>query len=203
VLSRAEIVAAALRIVSAGGVEALSMRRLADDLGTAPMSLYRHVSDKQDLLLACLEEVAAGLEPPAGRGAPRDRIVAAFTLVHDVLDRHRWVVSVLAAGELAAPRARIVVEEVLSAAYEAGLSERDAAVAYSALWQFTLGHLLSDHPAGREDDTLLRRIMLDGIEEFPALARTAPYFEALDHAERFRSGLVALVEGLLLRAAGS
>ena len=46
-LSRTRIIAEAMRVVQRDGVEVLTMRRLADELGTAPMSLYRHVADKR------------------------------------------------------------------------------------------------------------------------------------------------------------
>ena len=56
-LSPAVIVDAAIRIADARGLNGLSMRRVADELGVGAMSLYRHVADKEALLLAMSEEV--------------------------------------------------------------------------------------------------------------------------------------------------
>jgi AcrR family transcriptional regulator len=59
-LTRDTILAAALRIVDADGVEALSMRKLAADLGVNPMSIYHHVANKAALLGGLIELVADG-----------------------------------------------------------------------------------------------------------------------------------------------
>ena len=63
-LSRAAIVAEALRIVDAEGVEAVSMRRVADRFGTGPASLYAHVANREELLLLVADEVAAEVSLP-------------------------------------------------------------------------------------------------------------------------------------------
>src|SRR5437660_9000290 len=68
-LTRDAIVARALEIGGAEGLEAVSLRRLASDLGVTPMALYRHVRDKQDLINAMTEDVleridlTVGIEP--------------------------------------------------------------------------------------------------------------------------------------------
>jgi AcrR family transcriptional regulator len=63
-LSRERIVAAAMRILDARGLDALSMRAVAGSLGTGPASLYAHVADKDELLELLVERVVAGLELP-------------------------------------------------------------------------------------------------------------------------------------------
>src|SRR5579884_2537528 len=65
-LTREAIVARALEIGSAEGLEAVSLRRLASDLGVTPMALYRHVRDKQDLVNAMTEVVLEGFDLTAG-----------------------------------------------------------------------------------------------------------------------------------------
>ena len=65
-LTREGIVARALEIGSAEGLQAVSLRRLAADLGVTPMALYRHVRDKQDLVNAMTEKVLEGMDVKKG-----------------------------------------------------------------------------------------------------------------------------------------
>src|SRR3954451_8147897 len=69
-LSRERIVDATFRIVDAGGLDAVSMRSVADALGTGPASLYAHVSGKEELLSLLIERLAGEMrlpEPDADR----------------------------------------------------------------------------------------------------------------------------------------
>jgi AcrR family transcriptional regulator len=65
-LSREAVVARALEIGTAEGLDAVSLRRLAQELGVTPMALYRHVRDKQDLINAMTEVVLDGIDTTAG-----------------------------------------------------------------------------------------------------------------------------------------
>src|SRR2546427_12644350 len=65
-LTREAIVARALELGGAEGLEAVSLRRLASELGVTPMALYRHVRDKEDLINAMTEVVLEGLDLTAG-----------------------------------------------------------------------------------------------------------------------------------------
>src|SRR5579863_10131685 len=84
-LSRQQIVGAARAIVRRQGVDALTMRRLAEEIGCAPMALYGHVDDKVGLLLLILEAEAQELEWPDFPDAPRERIITAALFIHDTL----------------------------------------------------------------------------------------------------------------------
>jgi AcrR family transcriptional regulator len=65
-LTREAIVARALEIGGTDGLEAVSLRRLALELGVTPMALYRHVRDKEDLVNAMTEAVLEGFDATAG-----------------------------------------------------------------------------------------------------------------------------------------
>src|SRR6478735_1925023 len=67
-LSRERILREALRIADESGVEALTMRRLGDELGFEAMSLYRHVANKDDVLDGILDLVLEESEPPSPEG---------------------------------------------------------------------------------------------------------------------------------------
>src|SRR5437868_5149662 len=97
-LSRDRILRAALELADASGVEALTMRRLGDQLGFEAMSLYRHVANKQDLLDGMLDLVLAEWELPGGEGDWAESIKTSARSVHDALRRHRWAAGLLMTG---------------------------------------------------------------------------------------------------------
>ena len=65
-LSRAAVVDAALAMIDRDGLDAVTMPKLAQHLGVGTMSLYRHVSDKDDLIAAVAEQVMGGVDVPDG-----------------------------------------------------------------------------------------------------------------------------------------
>jgi AcrR family transcriptional regulator len=96
-LTRAGVLEAALALADAGGVESLSMRRVAAKLGVEPMSLYAHVAGKDDLVDGLVDIVVAEIEATAPgsadwRTAMRTRALS----LRDALERHRWAVGLVA-----------------------------------------------------------------------------------------------------------
>ena len=82
-IDRAAVVARALAIADRDGLPAVSMRTLAHELGVAPMALYRHVSDKEDLLDALIEALLTEIELPAPSSDwRRDLRALALSLIH-------------------------------------------------------------------------------------------------------------------------
>ncbi|HEY7202292.1 MAG TPA: TetR/AcrR family transcriptional regulator, partial [Candidatus Dormibacteraeota bacterium] len=144
-LSRDAIVTAAEAIVARDGIDALTMRRVARELRSSPMALYRHVRDKDELLVLLLDRLVDQLPRPALPDDPRARLVTLWRLLHDGLDRDPWVVEVLVKGHLMARSVLWVMEEILAAFVAAGLTHRQAVAAYRATWQFTVGALTIRH----------------------------------------------------------
>ena len=89
-LNRDRVLAAAVALADAEGVDAVSMRGLAQHLGVVPMALYKHVANKDELLDGMIDAVVGEIEPPVPgpdwRAAVRRRILSART----VLLRHPW-----------------------------------------------------------------------------------------------------------------
>lgn len=94
-LNRDRILRQALALADEAGVEAVSMRKLGDALGYEAMSLYRHVSNKDDLLGGMLDLVLAEWELPAPDAAWDDAIRASAVSVHAALRRHKWAAQLL------------------------------------------------------------------------------------------------------------
>jgi AcrR family transcriptional regulator len=65
-LSKERVLGAAVALADAQGVEGLSMRKLAQELGVVPMALYKHVANKDELLDAMVDVVVGEIDPPAG-----------------------------------------------------------------------------------------------------------------------------------------
>jgi AcrR family transcriptional regulator len=123
-LSLERIVAAAVGVARAEGIAAVSMSRVAKELGSSPMSLYRYVGAK-DELLALMVDAALGDTPPAPeRGAGwRAGLERWAWTYHDALRRHPWVLRVPIAGPPVTPNQVRWLEEGLAALGETGLTE--------------------------------------------------------------------------------
>ncbi|MEM9605138.1 MAG: helix-turn-helix domain-containing protein [Pseudomonadota bacterium] len=94
-LSRDVIVEAAIALVETEGLDALSMRRVAAHLDRAPMSLYRHVRNRDDLLTAMLDTAASRIETPDRHADPREEVVAIMVALHRRLRAEPWLVQLL------------------------------------------------------------------------------------------------------------
>ncbi|MFF1875307.1 TetR/AcrR family transcriptional regulator C-terminal domain-containing protein [Streptomyces sp. CB03911] len=94
-LSRDRVLRAAVALADATGIEALSMRRLAQELGVVPMALYKHVANKEELLDGMVDAVVGGIDPPDlgpdWRAAVRGRVLAA----REALRSHPWAAQVI------------------------------------------------------------------------------------------------------------
>jgi AcrR family transcriptional regulator len=94
-LSRDRVLRAAVALADEGGVDALTMRKLAQELGVVPMALYRHVANKDELLDGMIDVVVGEIDPPAGgtdwKTAIRRRVLSA----RGALLRHPWASRVI------------------------------------------------------------------------------------------------------------
>ncbi|WP_449061199.1 TetR/AcrR family transcriptional regulator [Planomonospora algeriensis] len=199
------IVECALRLVRAEGPAAVTMRRLAEELGTAPMSLYRHIRDRETLLVAMLDEVAEGIELPEPVGDPRAEVTAVFTALHDALRRDPWAVPLIVTDKLAGPSIMAALERVFAALHQAGLAPRDAMVAYALLWHYTAGELLDAHLDDTAASFAHRMVRAADPAFHPALARTMAAFPPGPSGDWYTENLQRLLDGLLrpYPAAGS
>jgi AcrR family transcriptional regulator len=89
-LNRDRVLRAAVAMADTAGIEAVSMRKLADELGVVPMALYKHVAGKEELLDGMVDIVVGEIDPPAAgadwKAAVRQRILSA----RRSLQRHPW-----------------------------------------------------------------------------------------------------------------
>jgi AcrR family transcriptional regulator len=139
-ITRSQIVEAALTVVKAGGYDQMTVRSLAGELGVAPMSLYRHVRDKDDLL----DEVVDRLLADAWR--PRRRKDNWRAWLAEAADRlRRLLVSQPAAlhvylrHPVVSPAAVARMEAMMAVLRRSGADEQAARRAYAAVHTYTIG----------------------------------------------------------------
>jgi AcrR family transcriptional regulator len=202
-ISREEIIGTARRIVAEEGVDRLTMRRLATEIGSTPMALYHHVRDKEELLLLLLGDHAARARRPELPADPRERIVVAADAIHEVLAGCPWAVEVLSADDLMAETALWFVEQIVDGLVACGLPLDRAVHGYRAIWHYTAGEIMIRAAATRRraHDTrpTHRERVFAGLDpdELPQLARVADRWESLTAQDTYLSGLRALVDGLV------
>ncbi len=203
-MSREEVVKTARRIVDAEGVDRLTMRRLATEIGSTPMALYHHVRDKEELLVLLLDDYAARtLHRPELPAQPRERVVVAAAAIHEALAACPWIVEVLTADDLMSTSALWFVEQIVDGLVECGLTPERAVHGYRAIWYYTAGEIVVRTAATRrraagDRDTYRERVFADiDPGELPRLAEVAERWAPLTAENTYLDGLRALVDGLL------
>jgi AcrR family transcriptional regulator len=141
-LSRDRVMQAAVEIADEAGIEALSMRRLAQSLGVEAMSLYHHVRNKSDLLGGMLDIVYSEIEPPSSSGEWRAAMRRSAISFHHVLLRHLWASSLLMSPLPASPLRLGHMNSILGRLRSAGFSADMTHHAYHALESHIVGFTL-------------------------------------------------------------
>ncbi|MGH7912865.1 MAG: TetR/AcrR family transcriptional regulator, partial [Candidatus Dormibacteraceae bacterium] len=140
-LTRERIVRAGIGIADKEGLEAVSMRRVASELGAGPMALYRHIADKEDLVLRMLDRVYADVRlpepPPSGWRAAAE---AGAKALWEACHVHPWMAPATSMMRpQIMPGVLPLADYLLSAVAGLGLSHGDTFTAYLALLNFVRG----------------------------------------------------------------
>jgi len=199
-LDRGRILAAALRLMDANGLDALSMRKLAGELHVEAMSLYYHVPGKAVLLEGLAETVLAEVRLPRGDGDDRagaTRGVARALRANALA--HPNAIPLLGALGFGSAAARRHTEAVLDVLGAAGLTPQDAFTTFLLVRSYVLGFVLWEirHAEARaagmipptEAGTLTS-------PDLPRLASIATFITTFDNDAEFERGLDVLVAGL-------
>ncbi|MEV4067335.1 TetR/AcrR family transcriptional regulator C-terminal domain-containing protein [Nonomuraea dietziae] len=211
-LTQELIVQTGLRIVDQEGLDALSMRRVAQELDTGPASLYAHVANKDELLELIYERVLEEIELPApepGRWA--EQLREAVFAQHAVFSRHADVARVSLANIPTGPNALRLAEGMMAIMVEGGVPPRAAAIAIDRIGQLVAadaheGSLYRgmQRASGMESEEFVAEHFRQ-IEEymrslpadrFPYLARYADEMVKPSGDERFAFGLDLMIAGL-------
>ncbi len=148
-LSVSGIVAAARKIADTEGLDELTLRRLARELGTGQASLYRHIADRDELLALLVEDLGGGYPVISDTGlSSREEAIAQWTAIDHYLGRHPWFAVLLAAGRARTTAALPVADNCLRQLRGVALDDDEALRAYRALWHLLIGTNLNAHPFG-------------------------------------------------------
>jgi AcrR family transcriptional regulator len=216
-LSRELVLSAALTLVDSEGLDALTMRRLGQELGRDPMSLYRYAANRAALLDGVselvLNELAIFPDDPDWQAQLR-------RIAHDLrllALRHPNVVPLLVTRPLSTPLGLRPLgtlrplEQILSLLIDAGFAPADALHVYRAYYGFLYGHILNELQefiVDPEENEALLRLGLHRLppKDFPHLRVLAPILSGYDGRAELDQGLSILLAGLtarLPRTAGS
>lgn len=200
-LSRDRVLRAAIALADETGIEALSMRRLAQTLGVEAMSLYHYVSSKDEILDDMLDVVFSEVEVAAG-GDWRSAMRANAISMHDALLRHRWAPGLMmSSARITEPRLRHM-DMVLGRLREAGFADTLTDHAYHALDSYVIGFTLWQLPimALAKDLPDLARTFYEElpVEQYPHLAAHIEYHmdPPASDVNAFEFGLDLILDGL-------
>ncbi len=206
-LTREAILEAGLSLlVKSGGAE-LSMRGLADELGTAPMSLYRHVRNREDLLDG-INRLALGsmdLEVP-DEGDFKERTLTWMHGLRREMHAHPAVAPLLRLRGSLAPALLRALNSLLRIMLDAGFEGRDAVLACREIIWFTMAFVTNeirnqaaaDAAEGSRSSALgsFEHVSTANRDDFPELALHLPHFVEMDVDEVFAVSAEHILVGL-------
>jgi AcrR family transcriptional regulator len=202
-LTRERILEAALSLIDGEGIEALSMRRLAKELGVDPMAIYHHLPKKRALLSALIEQVFSEMRVPGSVGTRswQERVRAWACAFRDVARAHPKLVPHLATYPEAATEATLESTEELYAALEAaGMPPIQVVGAVGVVVDYLNGFALAEASGALGEPNEQREMleMLDARpqEELPAMRRTLEALPSGDLGTNFEFGLEVVLAGL-------
>lgn len=206
-LSRGTIVAAALKVLQAEGMDAVSMRRVAAELGTGPASLYAHVANKDELLELLYDELLASIptvEPDAERW--REQAIDLWTASRAALTRGGDIARFSLGRVPMGPNALRVAESFMAILRAGGVPDQAVAWAVDVVGMFVGASAVEDAvtadlaAAGRDPDAYYDQVHRYfgslPADRFPTIAALAKPMMTGDGDERFRFGLELFIEGL-------
>ena len=203
-----QVVDAALQVVAAEGYDALTMRRLASELGTGPASLYTHVVNKADLDELLMGRLCAELKLPDPDPATwRDQIRDVCVQLRDQYLRYPGISRAALAMAPTDPEILRVTEGMFGILLTGGVAPQSAAWAVDALSLYVAGYCLErsivrQRAAHDEDawvldrDELVRRFATLPADAFPFTTRYATEISAGAGHDRFDFALDLMIDGL-------
>jgi AcrR family transcriptional regulator len=197
--TRATVLATALALVDREGAAALSLRRLAGELGVEGMSLYTYVSGRDELLDGITELLVAEVMPADAPGDWRQIVERFCRGWRAAALRHPAATQLAGMRPLRTPESLAIVERLLASLREAGLEPREALAGARLATAFARGYALADI-AGM---TLVGGDPNDVPEQLVHLRAAAADPDVLDPDAVFERSLALLVEGLAARIATS
>jgi len=202
-LSRERILEAAVALADEAGLEAFSMRALAQELGVVPMALYKHVANKDELLDGMVDSVFGEIElPPTDvdwRSAMRRRAIS----TREALQRHGWAIGMMESRQPGPANLRNH-NAVMGCLRGAGFAFAMAIHAYSVQDAYIYGFALQERDTGFEtpdsagEAAQRRAATIGALEDYPHLTEIITKLpeSGYDNAVEFAWGLGLILDGL-------
>jgi AcrR family transcriptional regulator len=202
-LSKDRIVDAAVALADAGGFESLTMRNLAEELGSAPMSLYRHFANKEELLDGMIDVVFGEMYPPAIGGDWRIELRERGISARSALRQHPWAIGLMETRMHPGPASAVHHNATMGCLREAGFPFREAVHAYNLLDCYTYGFALQEKTipfeTPEESAEMAEVTVGDMGATYPYLAEVVSEFATsggYDYTGEFEFGLDFILDGL-------
>ena len=205
-LSRERVLRAAIAHADAGGTETLTMRKLAQGLGVAPMALYRHVANKDDMMDGIVDLIFSEIDLPSSEAdwktAMRQRAISA----REVLSVHPWAIGLMESRTNPGLENLRHHDAVIGSLRQAGFSIEMAAHAYSLLDSYIYGFALQHKNLPFDTSEELAAVAQNILQQFPT--DEFPYLAELmfehvmkpgyDYGDEFEFGLDLILDGLTM-----
>ncbi|MFF5292215.1 TetR/AcrR family transcriptional regulator C-terminal domain-containing protein [Paractinoplanes globisporus] len=143
-LSRERVLEGALAIADAGGLESLTIRSLAHELGVKPMSVYYYVANKSEIIDGIVDRVFSEIELPAPDGDWRTEMRRRSASARAVLRRHPWAIPLLQSRTHPGPATLRHHDAVIGSLRSAGFSMAMTAHAFALIDSYVFGFALSE-----------------------------------------------------------
>jgi AcrR family transcriptional regulator len=198
ILSADLIFSSALRLVDEEGLEALTMRHLAETIGVATMSLYSHVATKEDVLRGVLNLVTGEFTLPAPDVPPWDALRMINREFRQTSLRHPNLVPLIMQAPPTGVEGLRTLEAALDALRRAGIDPAHTAPAYRMMASFAIGFVSLEcggffRPVDVAAGDPLPPIDLSAV---PRITEMAPYLAEWDAGEEFEKGMDAIISVL-------
>jgi AcrR family transcriptional regulator len=197
------IVAAALELIDEVGVQALTLRMLADSLGSGTATIYRHFESKEEVLVLVADEILGevSIAPEDVEGLPwREAMTIAAEAFYEALRGHPNALPLLVAQVPVGPNALRAREGLIRLLLSHGFSVALAARSFTAIGHYVIGFALQQHGPGAPppEDQCYLRDFYDSLDSatYPATRAAAEELTSVPLHEEFRFGLDLLLDGL-------
>jgi len=203
-LDRRRIAAEALRLIDAGGLEQLSMRRLGAELGVEGMAIYHHFRNKAELLDGVLELLLEEMQPPPPRsGSPLRRLRKTFESVRAVAIRHPHAFVLIPTRRFNTDQALAYYERLLGVFRDAGFDAAQSARYFRLLAGYVTGAGMAEigSRALQPDATPSRLEDFDEAARYPLVSAAAPELRVANLDAIFKFGMDLIFEAMQMRQA--
>jgi AcrR family transcriptional regulator len=210
-LSRERVLRSAVDIADTAGIQALTIRSLAQRLGVKPMSIYYYVPNKSAILDGIVDIVFSEIELPAADGDWRSQLVRRANSARQVLSRHHWAIGLMESRKSPGPATLRHHDAVIGTLRRAGFSIEMTAHAYALLDSYVYGFALQEAalPLNGPDtasgvaEAMMQQFASDAYPHLVELTTEYILQPGYDFGDEFEFGLNVILDALTRAGPGN